>query len=497
VDLNAPTPWVQSATDTVTRALTALPWDTLWITVQVLFVLYFLIFYGSYLVLAVSAYVTLRRDRLTHRMATLPTFDSGLEMAISMLVPAHNEEQTIASSVRSTLQLGYPNFEVIVINDGSKDGTMQVLHEEFALDPFPEAYRAALPCAEIRGIYRSRRFPNLRVIDKANGGKADALNAGINAARHPLFCALDADSLLETDSLRRVVRPFLEDPSTIVSGGMVRLANGCRMSDGVIEAIDMPKSRVAQLQIVEYLRAFLLGRVGWQPVNALLIISGAFGVFRCQSVVEVGGYSVGTIGEDMELIVRLHLHHRDNAKPYRIAFLADPVCWTEAPESLKVLRSQRIRWQRGLLESLWPNRRLMFHRRGGAVGWLAFPAMVMFEALGPALELLGYAGLLLGMLLGGIAWQSAALLWALSVVLGWLVTACALWLDELTFHTYPKVRHLFPLMTAMLLENLGYRHLTLYWRVLGLVKWVRGKPSEWGTMTRISTRPSTPAAQKD
>ncbi|MDE2628314.1 MAG: glycosyltransferase [Burkholderiales bacterium] len=417
----------------------------------------------------------------------MPQYATGLEPPISLLAPAYNEEATIAASVRSMLQLDYPLFEIIVINDGSKDNTLQVLRDEFGLVEFPQAYHVTLPVGRVRGVYRSPRYPNLRVVDKDNGGKADALNAGINAARHPLFCAMDADSILSTDSLRRIVRPFLEDASVIVSGGTVRIANGCRVSGGFLQSVGMPRSLLARVQIVEYLRAFLFGRLGWSPMNALLIVSGAFGVFSRRAVVEAGGYRVDTIGEDMELIVRLHLRHRLARRPYRIVFLPDPVCWTEAPESLRVLKSQRTRWQRGLLESLWANRALLFHRRGGTAGWLAFPVMLFFEALGPLIELVGYTLMLLGAALGAISWNAFVAFLVLAAGLGLLLSASALLLEEMSFRVYPDLRHLLQLSAALLIENLGYRQLTLWWRMTGILKWLVGRPAKWGHMRRSAS----------
>ena len=475
--------------------LAAFTWHDAFGVFQWLFLGYFAALNGTYLLLNLIALLAIRRDSPARLAARLPQYASGLEPPISVLAPAYNEAATIASSVRSVLQLDYPAFEVIVINDGSKDATLQVLKAEFGLVEFPEAYRIALPVAPVHAIYRSPTHPNLRVVDKVNGGKADALNAGINASRHPLFCAVDADSILETGSLRRVVRPFLEDANVIASGGTVRIANGCRVSGGFLEQVGMPHSWLARVQIVEYLRAFLFGRMGWSPLNALLIVSGAFGVFRRSAVVEAGGYRIATIGEDMELVVRLHLHHRAARRAYRIVFLPDPVCWTEAPETLRVLKSQRKRWQRGLLESLWANRALLLHRRGGAVGWLAFPAMLLFEALGPIVEIVGLALLLAGATLGFISWSVCLTFLVLAVGLGLMLSASALLLEELSFHIYPRLSQLFQLCAAMLVENFGYRQLTLCWRILGMLEWLAGRPGKWGNMQRTASWERTaPAA---
>ncbi len=361
------------------------------IGLQWFFLLYFIGINTGYMMLNLLSLGSLKRYVESHSLDDLPRGISGFEPPVSVLVPAYNEEATIAGSVRSMLQLNYPDYEVVVINDGSKDGTMDALRREFALLPFPEAYWQRLPAQPVRAIYRSTTHPTLRVVDKENGGKADALNAGINASRYPLFCGVDADSVLERDSLRRVIEPFLEDPRTIASGGTVRIANGCTVVSGFLTRVGLPRNLLALLQIVEYLRAFLFGRLGWSPLNAVLIISGAFGIFRKEVVVEAGGYRRDTVGEDMELVVRLHRLHRKRRIPYRIVFVPDPICWTEAPESLKVLKNQRVRWQRGLSESLTMNLGLLFHPRGGAAGWLAFPFMAVFEWLGPLIEVAGYA----------------------------------------------------------------------------------------------------------
>jgi cellulose synthase/poly-beta-1,6-N-acetylglucosamine synthase-like glycosyltransferase len=291
---------------------------------------FFLFFVGinlGYLLLNLLSWVSLRRYMGARLASELHPLYSGFEPPVSILVTAYNEEAIIATSVRSLLQLNYPEFEVVVINDGSKDDTLGVLTREFALRPFPEAYRGELPCKRVRGFYRSAIYPNVRVVDKENGGgKADALNAGVNAARYPLFLAMDADSVLERDSLQRVAQPFVEDPTVIASGGTVRIVNGCSVKDGFLTAVGVPRNLLALFQIVEYLRAFLFARMGLSAMNAVLIVSGAFGLFKRDSVVEAGGYRTDTLGEDMELVVRLHRLHRLKGEPYRVAFVPHPIC---------------------------------------------------------------------------------------------------------------------------------------------------------------------------
>jgi len=451
---------------------------------QWVFLAYFVGLNAGYIALNVLSFGTIRRHLGERSGATLERPQDGFEPPVSILVPAYNEEATICASVRSLLQLTYPEYEVIVVNDGSKDGTLQALLAEFEMVPFPEAYRVSLPVKPVRGIHRSTRFPNLRVVDKDNGGKADALNAGINAARYPLICGVDADSVLERDSLARVVQPFLVDPSVVAVGGTVRIANGCTVRGGFLAEVGLPRNLLALMQIVEYLRAFLFGRVGWSALNGLLIISGAFGLFRKDVVIAAGGYLHDTIGEDMELVIRLHRHCLAQGRPYRIAFVPNPVCWTEAPEDLRVLKSQRVRWQRGLAESLSKNLGLLCKPGSGAVGWLAFPFFAVFEWMGPLIEVVGFVFMAAGALLGVVSWQAFWAFLLVAVAFGITLSVSAILLEEISFHTYERPRHLAVLLGVVLVENLGYRQLNSAWRVWGLLQWLRGGKARWGEMKR-------------
>jgi cellulose synthase/poly-beta-1,6-N-acetylglucosamine synthase-like glycosyltransferase len=457
------------------------------IAAQWFFMLYFIGINSGYVILNLLSLGSLKRYVEAHSLDDLPRAISGFEPAVSVLVPAYNEEATIASSVRSMLQLDYPDYEVIVINDGSKDGTMEALRREFSLVPFPEAYWQRLPVKPVRAIYRSTDYPSLRVIDKENGGKADALNAGINASRHPLFCGVDADSVLERLSLRRVIEPFLEDPHTIASGGTVRIANGCTVDSGFLTSVGLPCNLLALLQIVEYLRAFLFGRLGWSPLNAVLIISGAFGIFRKDVVVAAGGYRTDTVGEDMELVVRLHRLHRTRRIPYRIVFVPDPICWTEAPETLRVLKNQRVRWQRGLAESLTLNIGLLFHPRGGAAGWLAFPFMALFEWLGPLIEVAGYVFMIVAFIVGVVSADAFFTFMLVAFGFGLVLSVSSLLLEELSFHIYPKPRQIAVLLLIVIIENFGYRQLNSAWRLWGLLLWAFRSKARWGEMTRSAS----------
>lgn len=422
------------------------------------------------------------------RGATLWRRYSEQAPAISVLAPAFNEELSIVESVRSLLALQYPDFEVVVINDGSSDGTLTKLVESFGLRKVERYVDEAVEHAPVRGFYASRAIPRLLVVDKENGGKADALNAGINCSRTPLFCAIDADSILEADALLRVVRPFIDEPHlTIAAGGTIRIANGCKVDAGRITEIHLPTNFLALVQIMEYLRAFLMARLALGKMQALMVISGAFGLFDRQRVVEVGGYSRDTVGEDMELVIKLHRHMRDLGLPYRVEFIAEPVCWTECPEDIRVLSRQRARWQRGSLECFAKHKDMALNPRYGRIGMLGFGQILLVDVIGPLVEVLGYILVPLLWALGLLAlpWLLAFL--AVTFTLGIFVSMATLVLEEIQLRRFIRVRELVALAVIAVVENFGYRQLSNYWRLQGWWQFMR-KQKGWGTMTRKGFR---------
>lgn len=426
------------------------------------------------------------------RGATLWRRYSDQAPPISVLAPAFNEELTVVESVRSLLALRYPDFEVILINDGSRDGTLARVVSEFGLARVDRYIDDAVAHAPVRGFYASRALPRLLVIDKENGGKADALNAGINAARSGLFCAIDADSILETDALLRVVRPFVDDPErTIAVGGTIRIANGCTIDTGRVTAVRLPRNFLALVQIMEYLRAFLMARLALGKMQVLTVISGAFGLFSRQRVVEVGGYSHATVGEDMELVVKLHRHMRDLRLPYRVEFIAEPVCWTECPEDYRVLGRQRSRWQRGSLECFAKHRDMCFNPRYGRIGIVGFGQILLVDVVGPLVEIMGYIliPLLWSLKLLALPWLLAFL--AVTFTFGIFVSAATLILEEIQLRRFPRARELAQLAIIAVVENFGYRQLSNFWRLQGWWQFLR-KQQSWGTMTRKGFGGATP-----
>lgn len=444
-------------------------------------------FYTALLLLSVPELFrnyTLSRDEHLHHLN-----ETAGVPGITLLAPAYNEEATITDSLHSMLTIEYPKLHVIVVNDGSADGTMEILKSNFDLFEMPPVFRRTLPTADVRGLYRSRRYAALTVVDKANGGKADALNAGLNVAATPLVCAMDADTLIEPDALLRMVRSFLLRDHVVAAGGTIRIANDCVIKQARVVHVRPPRRFLPAVQVVEYLRAFLFGRLGLNRLGGNLVISGAFGLFQRRAVIEAGGWQRDTVGEDMELVVRLHRFMRERRQPYTVAFIPDPVAWTEAPDSLRVLARQRERWHRGLSDTLFRHRALFFNPRYGPIGLVVFPYFVLVEWLAPVVELLGYIGLALGLYFHIVNAFFAALFFAAAYGLGVVLSLFSLVLEEAFFNRFPRFRHLLFLLGIALLENFGYRQLTVFWRIKGIVRYVRGVKT-WGAMERRGFGPS-------
>jgi cellulose synthase/poly-beta-1,6-N-acetylglucosamine synthase-like glycosyltransferase len=410
---------------------------------------------------------------------------SDAAIPISLIVPAYNEELTIVDNVRSMLTLRYPHIEIVIVNDGSKDGTLNTLIEAFKLRPITRAYELAVEHAPIRQLYSSPLYPRLIIVDKENGrGKADATNAGLNVCRNRLFCVVDADSLLEVESLLTSIRPFMEDPKNMVAvGGTIRVANGCTISGGQVQQVGLPKKFLPLVQYMEYIRAFLMARLAWSRWGMLSIISGAFGIFRRDVAVQVGGFSKNTVGEDYELVTKIHRHMLENGKPYSMQYVPEPVCWTEAPEDLKVLGTQRKRWQRGALEVFYKHRDMVLNPRYGKVGMLGFTNNFITDVLGPIAEVLGYLLIPLFWMTGQLNGDFMLAFIALFFLCGIFISTCSLILEELELRRVARVRDLVILALVSVVENFGYRQLNNVWRVIGWWEYIR-KKSNWGDMPR-------------
>lgn len=445
--------------------------------------IYFFFVNGFYLLLMASAAWQLRfhafevNGESRHRILS-----SQIAPRISMLVPAYNEEATIVESLRSLMTLAYPALEIVVVDDGSSDATIAVLIDAFDLVPVHPILRRRLETAAVTNIYRSRTNPKLVVASKDNGGKADALNAAVNLSSGSLVCSLDADTLVEEDALQRLVRPFLRSDRTVAAGATIRVANGCVVRNGRIGEVRAPRRLLAGLQATEYLRSFLFGRVGWNRLGGNIVISGAFGLFRRDGLLDVGGYEHG-VGEDMEIIVRLRRRSYESGVGGDVEFVPDPVAWTEVPESLRVLGRQRDRWHRGLSETLWRHRAVLLRRRYGSMGLVLFPVFVLVEWFAPVVEAAGLVALVAGLLAGSVDLQFAVLFFAVAYGLGLVMSIVAILLEELSFKRYGGPADRAWLLLWALVENLGYRQLTVWWRLRGIVGFLRGDV-QWGVMER-------------
>lgn len=411
------------------------------------------------------------------------TIISNYTKPISVVVPAYDEESTIIDNIISLLDLNYPEFEVIIVNDGSKDKTLEKVIKHFKLRKIDVEINMQVDCKEIRGVYGSFEIPNLVIVDKENGGKADALNAGVNLSRYPLFCGIDADCIIEKDALLRIVKPFLKYEDTVAVGGIVRIANGCTIKDGKLLEAKLPRQAIVRFQIIEYFRAFLTSRIGWERINALLIISGAFGVFKKSAVVKVGGYT-RTIGEDMELTLKMHEYFRKNKLKYKIDFASDAVCWTQAPDKLKGLKSQRIRWHRGLTDSLLIHKKMMFNPKYGAVGILSMPYFVLVEMLGPIIEMIGYVILVISIITGTLS-KFFVFVFLMAFLYGILFSLCAILFEEFSYKRYSGFKEITKLVIYSFFEQFIYRQITVWWRVTSFFNFKKGS-KEWGTIERKS-----------
>lgn len=418
--------------------------------------------------------------------------ETSLAPPISIIVPAHNEERSIRVAVRKLLELDYPELEIVVVNDGSQDRTLEEMRQEFHLRGVSGLYFPAVKCAPVRGLYRSDTEPKLVVVDKeAAGSKADAVNAGLNAATAPYVCVVDADSVLERDALLRIMLPVVQDPERVVAvGGIVRVLNGSEIEGSHLRA-RLPRKSIEVIQVVEYLRAFLIGREAWAEGNMLTIISGAFGVFRTDLVRAVGGYRTRAIGEDVDLVARLHRYLLELGANYRISFVPDPVCWTEVPSDLRSLARQRTRWHKGLVDVLWLNRDMLMRRRYGRIGCLALPYLWIFELLAPVIEIMGLATIVTAVSLGMLSREFFLQFLLFGYAFATVISIGSVLQEEITYRRYNDWKDVARLISYCFLEHFPYRQLHMFWRLQGLWQYLRGD-IEWRSLERKGIESAAP-----
>ena len=450
----------------------------------VLFSFYILI--GIFSSFQVSFYIRKNQHFRYHTMAGYKHLPS-----VSIIAPCFNEEKNIIDNIRSLLLLSYPKADVIVVNDGSRDRSLEIAIEHYDLVKVDLSWEATIPTATIRGIYKSRNiaYSNLIVIDKENGGKADALNAGINISRSDLFLAVDVDCVIEHDAIYKMVKPFLEEEKgkqVIASGGTVRVANSCHIENGQLVKAVFPKNMWARFQVLEYFRAFTMSRMAWSKLNGILIISGAFGMFDRRIAMAVGGYDTTTVGEDFELVVRMRKHmHKVEKKKYQVAFIPDPLCWTEVPSSLKILSRQRNRWTRGSVDTVLKHRDLFFNPKYGIVGLLSYPFWVLFEWLAPIIEFIGLLYFTVMLILGKVNLPIFLFLLAVVFLFSLALTAIAVFYESYFFARYKGFTYLVKVVYTAVLELFVSHPLNVYFAISGNIDFFfRKKKKSWGNMTR-------------
>jgi hypothetical protein len=444
--------------------------------------------FTTYLVLTIFSAISLRLYLRKNSYVDYNTIvSSPLAPTMSVIAPAFNESRTIIDNIRTLLSLYYNNYEVIVVNDGSKDDSLAKMIETYELEKVNYYFDYRIPCKRIRGVYKSRNrsFKKLTVVDKVNGGKADSLNAGLNVSKNQLVVSIDADSIMEPDALLKLVKPFMEakDKKVIGAGGVIRIANSCEISGGHIKKIHLPRKFLPRAQVMEYTRAFLMGRMAWSELDGLLLISGALGMFDREIMIQAGGYRTDTVGEDMELVVRIRRYMADRNIKYDVVYIPDPLCWTEVPSTVRVLARQRSRWTRGTMETLITHRKLFLNRKYGKLGMMGYPYWLVFEYLAPIVEFFGILWFIFLAISGKLNWPFFLLLSGFVYFFAVSLSIWSVFFEEITFHKYEKRRDVLKLIGTALLEPLFYHPMVMLMSIKGNLDKIF-KKNTWGKMER-------------
>lgn len=441
----------------------------------------------AYLVLAgLSMWEMKRYMRKNYFVDFKYILSSPFAPGISLLAPAYNEGLTIIDNVKSLLSIMYNNFEVIIINDGSKDDTLEKMILAFDLVKVEYDVQYFISTKPVRGVYKSknRAFKKLTVVDKQNGGKADALNVGLNVSKQDLVACIDVDCIIEPDALLKMVKPFLQEKTEVIaSGGVVRIANSCVVEEGRLIEVRLPDKLIARFQVLEYIRAFLLGRMAWSRLNGLLLISGAFGLFKRDIAIKAGGYDHNTVGEDMELVVRMRVYMHEQKRKYKVAYIPDPLCWTEAPSNYKILGRQRNRWARGTYETLKIHRKIFFNPRFGVMGMLSYPFWFFYEWMAPFVEFSGLLFFLFLVIVGKVNWVFFVALLLAVYCFAFFISMFSLLAEEVSFFKYTQKRAILRMIFTGLIEPFWFHPRVVWWSLKGNFDLWKGKKS-WGEMTR-------------
>jgi cellulose synthase/poly-beta-1,6-N-acetylglucosamine synthase-like glycosyltransferase len=466
-------------------------------TLQIILNILHFLFFGyafaailSYIILSViSGKATLEYLKENSFVHYKDILSSTISPSITIIAPAYNESLNVVENVRSLLSNHYVNYNVIIVNDGSKDDSLEKLIKAYDLEKVQYLINDKIKTKPLRaGVFKSKNpaFEKLMIVDKENGGKADALNMGLNISKSKYVACIDVDCLLLEDALQKMIKPFLDetDAKIIAAGGVIRIANSCIIKGGKLIDVNLPKNLLVQSQILEYLRAFLLGRMAWSRLNGLLVISGAFGILDKEIAITVGGYDTNTVGEDMEIIVRMRRYMEEKNEKYKVSYIPDPLCWTEAPESYKIFISQRNRWTRGTIETLRKHRKIGFNRNYGTFGLLSYPYWLIFERLAPLIEAAGLIYFTILIILQEVKWEYAISFFVLAYLFSVLFSIMALYSEELTFHEYKKKGTGYKLILLSALEPFVLHPFILYAAVKGNYDYYFNKKKKWGNMER-------------
>lgn len=454
------------------------------------FILVFMLIYLSfYLVLAIYSYLAINKNlRVKYDLTNNKMLKSNQVLGVSVIAPAFNESANIVYNVKSLLSLLYPKFEVVIVNDGSKDDTLEKLITHFELKKVDFYYEEKVKTNTVRGHYKSTNpiYDKLLVVDKINAGsKADASNAGVNSCKYPIFLCTDVDCILKKDTIIKLVYPFMSEKNRVIATGAgIRISNSCIVKKGLLKGVRFPREMFPRFQELEYVRSFLFGRMAWSRMNGLLLVSGGLGMFEKKAFFEVGGYWHDSLGEDLDLVIRLRKLMHEQKEKFSIRYLAESLCWTEVPASAKILIRQRSRWSRGLIQSLKIHRKVFFNPKYEITGMLVFPYFVFFEFFVPILELLGLIIIIISLIFLDI--NLYFLLYSTLAIFLFFqsITLISILIDEFLFKNYNNLKEILILISISMVEPIVYHPINTFAYLKGYWLFISKKELKWGEMTR-------------
>lgn len=454
------------------------------LTLVNLFFVIYLIGYSTFLFISVmiGSMDLYKKNRISK---IIDKIENDYEIPISIIIPAHNEEVTVVDTINSLLALQYKNYEIIIVDDGSTDNTAKNVINEFDMIKTERPINYQIKCKAKKEIYESyeNKVP-ITLVKKQNGGKADSLNMGINISEKEYFICMDADSLLQYDSLKKVSRSIVENNKIVACGGLIRISNGAEFNKGNIKVNGLPKKILPAMQVLEYDRSFFASRIMLDRFNGNLIISGAFGLFKKDIVIAAGGYETNTVGEDMELVMKLHVFCKSNEIPYKIKYLSDAVCWSQAPEKLRDLAKQRKRWHIGLLQSMWKYKELFANTKYGMISFISFLYFLLYELFSPIIELLGIATIAISYFLNLVNLPFMILFLLLYALFGAILSFTIFFARIYIGENKIKIKDVIKAITICFFEITLLRQIMAVVRMTAMFGYKKGK-NQWGNITRM------------